>query len=300
MTMLERSIQELKRLTFTEGVFSSLSFLSWSLDQYVFLRLAQRLVYDRMNGYVLKKLKNSSVRMILNASDTGISQELMRKGSHEPLSTKILMDNLHEGMRIADVGANLGYFALQEAKAVGPKGIVYAIEPISQNFFLLKQNVALNNLKNIQVFNLAIGDEDGSLDLFLSYASNWASAFKTPINIDQKITVPSKRLDTFLKDKGKVDLVRMDVEGYETKIVDGMEETLKQKNLTLFIEIHPLFTGKNSCKAFLQKLDSFGFTPFAVVFGNHPGKLIKNITDIKSLISNDYLMSVIFHGFFRN
>lgn len=298
--MLERSIQEFKRLTFTEGVFSSLSFLSWSLDQYMFSRLAQRLVYDRMNGYVLKKLKNSSVRMILNASDTGISQELMRKGSHEPLSTKILMDNLHEGMRIADVGANLGYFALQEAKAVGPKGVVYAIEPISQNFFLLKHNVALNNLKNIQVFNLAIGDEDGSLDLFLSYASNWASAFKTPINIDQKITVPSKRLDTFLKDKGKVDLVRMDVEGYETKIVDGMEETLKQKNLMLFIEIHPLFTGKNSCKAFLQKLDSFGFTPFAVVFGNHPGKLIKNVTDMKSLIRNDYLMSVIFHGFFRN
>ena len=79
-----------------------------------------------------------------------------------------------------------------------------------------------------------------------------------------------------------------------------MEETLKQKNLMLFIEIHPLFTGKNRCKAFLQKLDSFGFAPFAVVFGNHPGKLIKNVTDMKSLISNDYLMSVIFHGFFRN
>ena len=298
--MLERSIKEFKRLTFTEGFFSSLSFLSWSLDQYVFSRLAQRLIYDRMNGYVLKKLKNSSVSMILNASDTGISQELMRKGSHEPLSTKILMENLHEGMSIADVGANLGYFALQEAKVVGPKGVVYAIEPIPQNFFLLRHNVALNNLKNIQVFNLAIGDEDGSLDLFLSYASNWASAFKTPINIDQKITVPSKRLDTFLKDKGKVDLVRMDVEGYETKIVDGMEETLKQKNLMLFIEIHPLFTGKNRCKAFLQKLDRFGFAPFAVVFGNHPGKLIKNVTDMKSLIRNNYLMSVIFHGFFRN
>jgi len=300
LTMLERSIKEFKRLTFTEGFFSSLSFLSWSLDQYVFSRLAQRLIYDRMNGYVLKKLKNSSVSMILNASDTGISQELMRKGSHEPLSTKILMENLHEGMSIADVGANLGYFALQEAEVVGPKGVVYAIEPIPQNFFLLRHNVALNNLKNIQVFNLAIGDEDGSLDLFLSYASNWASAFKTPINIDQKITVPSKRLDTFLKDKGKVDLVRMDVEGYETKIVDGMEETLKQKNLMLFIEIHPLFTGKSRCEAFLQKLDRFGFAPFAVVFGNHPGKLIKNVTDMKSLIRNNYLMSVIFHGFFRN
>lgn len=298
--MLERSIKEFKRLTFTEGVFSSLSFFYWSLDQYVFSRLAQRLVYNRMNGYVLKKLNNSSVRMILNASDTGISQELMRKGSHEPLSTKILMENLHEGMRIADVGANLGYFALQEAKVVGPKGVVYAIEPIPQNFFLLKHNVALNNLENIQVFNLAIGDTDGSLDLFLGCASNWASAFKTSINTDQKITVPSKRLDTFLKDKGKVDLVRMDVEGYETKIVDGMEETLKQKNLMLFMEIHPIFTGKNRCRAFLQKLDSFGFAPFAVVFGNHPGKLIKNVTDMKSLIRNDYLMSVIFHGFFRN
>lgn len=298
--MLEKSIKEIKRLAYTEGVFSSLSFLSWSLDQYVFSRLAQRLIYNRMNGYVLKKLSNSSVRMILNANDPGISQELMLKGSHEPLSTKILMKNLREGMHIADVGANLGYFALQEAKAVGPKGAVYAIEPIPQNFLLLKHNVALNNLENTQVFNMAIGDKDGSLDLFIGRASNWASAFKTPINIDQKINVQCQRLDTFLKDKGKVDLVRMDVEGYETKIVDGMEETLKQKNLMLFMEIHPPFMGKDSCKKFLQKLDSFGFAPFAVVFGNHPGKLIKNVTDMKSLIHNDYLMSVIFHGFFRN
>jgi len=298
--MLERSIKEIKRLTYTEGIFSSLSFISWSLDQYVFSRLAQRLIYNRMNGYVLKKLSNSSVSMILNANDPGISQELMLKGSHEPLSTKILMKNLHEGMRIADVGANLGYFALQEAKAVGPKGVVYAIEPIPQNFLLLKHNVALNNLKNTQVINMAIGDKDGSLDLFIGRASNWASAFKTPINTDQKITVPCQRLDTFLKDKGKVDLVRMDVEGYEAKIVDGMEETLKQKNLMLFMEIHPPFMGKASCKMFLQRLDSFGFAPFAVVFGNHPGKLIKNVTDMKSLIHNDHLMSVIFHGFFRN
>lgn len=298
--MLERSIKELKRLTLTEGVFSTLSFISWSLDQYLFTPLAQRLIYNRMNGFVLKKLNNSSVRMILNTNDPGISQELMLKGSHEPLSTKILLKNLHEGMRIADVGANLGYFALQEAKAVGPKGVVYAIEPIPQNFFLLKHSVALNNLENTQVYNMAIGDKDGSLDLFIGRASNWASAFKTPINIDQKITVPCQRLDTFLKDKGKVDLVRMDVEGYETKIVDGMEDTLKQKNLMLFMEIHPPFMGKDAYKKFLQKLDSFGFAPFAVVFGNHPGKLIKNVTDMKSLIHNDYLMSVIFHGFFRN
>jgi len=298
LTMLERSIQELKRLTCTEGVFSSLSFLSWSLDQYVFSRLAQRLVYDRMNGYVLKKLDNSSVRMILNASDTGISQELMRKGSHEPLSTKILMENVHEGMRIADVGANLGYFALQEAKAVGPKGVVYAVEPVPSNWFLLKQNVALNNLSNVEVYNLAIGDRDGVLDMFLSGGSNWGSALRTTLNYDRKITVPCQRLDSLLKDKGKVDLVRMDVEGYEANIVDGMTETLKQKGLILFMELHPLFARKR-CETMLRKLDDYGFVPFAVV-GHYDARLVKNVKTIGDLLRDRYLMGTIFHGFFRN
>jgi FkbM family methyltransferase len=298
--MLERTIKEFKRIVLTDGIFSSLNFLYWFLDDYFSSQLAQRLVYNRMNGYVVKKLNNSNVRMILNTNDQGISQELIRKGSHEPLSTKILMENLHEGMRIVDVGANLGYFALQEAKAVESKGRVYAIEPVPQNYFLLKQNTILNNLQNMKVFNLAIGDKDESLSLFLGKASNWASAFRTPINTERKITVPSMRLDTFLKNREKVDLIRMDVEGYEAKIVDGMEKTLKQKNLMLFMEIHPIFMGKKRCKELLRKLTNHGFTPFAVVFGNHPGKEIKSITSMKSLMRNDFLMKGIFHGFFRN
>jgi FkbM family methyltransferase len=298
--VFKKSIQELKRLIYTEGVLSSLRFCYSSLDQYVFSRLAQRVVYKKMNGYVLKKLNNSSVYMILDAADAGISQELMLKGSHEPLSNKILMENLREGMHVVDIGANLGYYALQEAKAIGPKGIVYAIEPVPHNYFLLKHNAVLNNLENIQVFNLAIGDKDESLSLFLGKTSNWASAIKTPTTSNGKITVQSQRLDTFLKDKGKVDLVRMDVEGYETKIVEGMTETLKQKNLMLFIEFHPIFFSKDEYLSMLECLGSSGFTPLAIVVGGQHDKLVKNVTNMKSLINNSYLMTTVFHGFFKN
>jgi FkbM family methyltransferase len=296
--MLERSIQELKRLALTEGVFSTLNFFQWSLNRYMFSHVVQPLVYKRMNGYVIKKLNNSSVRMILNANDSGISQELMYKGTHETLSTKILMENIREGMRIVDIGANLGYFALQEAKAVGPKGVVYAIEPVPSNWFLLKQNVALNDLSNVEVYNLAIGDKDGVLDMFMSGGSNWGSALRTTLNSDNKITVHCRRIDTLLKGKGKVDLVRMDVEGYESNVVDGMTETLKQKELMLFIELHPLFARKR-CEAVLRKLDDYGFVPFAVV-GNYDGRLIKDVKTIGDLLRNTYLMGTIFHGFFRN
>lgn len=296
--MLEKSIREFKWFIDDGGIIGSLGFVYSSLDQYLFSRVIRRLIYDKMNGYVIKKLNNSSIKMILNANDTGISQELMRIGSHEPLSTKILMKNLHEEMNVVDIGANLGYFALQEAEVIGPKGLVYAIEPIPQNYLLLKKNIALNGFRNVRVFNLAIGNADGCLDLFLSPASNWASAFKTSLNTNQKLSVPSERLDTFLEGRGRVDLIRMDVEGYETNIIDGMEKTLKQKHLMLFIEVHPLFTGKEKCKRFLQKLGDYGFAPLAVVFGNHPGKLIENINDMKSLMHNDHLMNAIFHGFF--
>ena len=178
--------------------------------------------------------------MILDLSDKGICKDLFLYRSREPESTKIFMKELSEGMKVVDIGANIGYYALIESRIVGNHGKVYAIEPEPKNFQLFKSNVELNNYSDrVELFNIAIGNKIGKELFEISDMYNTHRIAKASDLSDKCIEVPITTLDEFLKDRS-ADFVRMDVEGYEYFIVLGMEKTLKRNHpLKLFIEVHP-------------------------------------------------------------
>jgi len=179
-------------------------------------------------------------KMILDLADRGICKDLFLYRSREPESTKIFIKELSEGMKVVDIGANIGYYALIESRIVGNQGKVYAIEPEPRNFQLFKNNVELNNYSDcVELFNIAIGDRTGKELFEISDMYNTHRIAKESDLSDKCIEVPITTLDEFLKDK-RVDFVRMDVEGYEYFIVLGMEKTLKKNQpLKLFVEVHP-------------------------------------------------------------
>ena len=103
-------------------------------------------------------------KMYLNLkSDTGISKDLFIFKKREYLSTDFLQNQnfINPGDVILDIGANIGYYALLESRLTGPRGMVYAIEPVLNNYYTLKSNVELNDIKNINMFKLAIGNKNG-------------------------------------------------------------------------------------------------------------------------------------------
>jgi len=191
------------------------------------------------NGFLLKDIQGS--KMLLNLRDEGISKELVFNDIREVGATNYMYRVVNKDDIVLDIGANIGYYALMEAKLVGENGKIYAIEPVPQNFELLKRNISINGYKNIKVFNFAIGDKNGTEKLYLSNKSNWHSIIAFDEQGSGKaIDVTIITIDTFLKDKQYPSLIRMDVEGYEDKIIRGMMETLKKdRPLKLFIEIHP-------------------------------------------------------------
>ena len=223
-----------------EGYLSAIKrFFAWRLqysigDELLFL----------LNRYMRKSQKVvvniHGTEMILDLSDKGICKDLFLYRSREPESTKIFMKEVSEGMKVVDVGANIGYYALIEARIVGNYGKVYAIEPEPKNFQLFKSNVELNNYSDrVELFNIAIGNKTGKELFEISDMSNTHRIAKASDLSDKCIEVPITTLDEFLKDKS-VDFVRMDVEGYEYFIVLGMEKTLKKNHpLKIFIEVHP-------------------------------------------------------------
>lgn len=211
-------------------------------------------------GEVVKNVQGS--KMILNLNDVGISRELAIYGVHESQSTKEVKNIITPGMKILEVGANIGYYALLETRLAGPTGHLYAMEPSPFNFELLERNLKLNGLKNYDLYNTAAGATIGTAKFLLSGRSNLSTFIEREDLTGEEVDVNVTTLDEFMKDK-KVDFIRMDVEGYEGEILKGAEKVLSEGNRPkyFFIEIHSelLHKKKSSAKDIVEYLGKFGY-----------------------------------------
>ena len=249
-------------------------------------------------GYVAikKKNQNNSKDFIVDVNgyklqvipgDLGISSELMMFKTHEPLTTKLLSKELKKGMICLDVGGNIGYYTLLESNIIGDTGKVIAIEPSPPNFKHLKRNLEIQNSENVDAYNFAAGDVDGNLNFLVYKESN--GSFTIPdgetTNLPgELIKVPAKRLDTFLKELNieHVDFVRMDVEGYEHHIIEGMKETIKKSKPMFQIEVHVTLMGKEGTRKFLEEFQDFGYEAKYYVPRDIDTPFIGTMNDVKN------------------
>jgi FkbM family methyltransferase len=192
--------------------------------------------------------------------DTGVSREIAVHRVHEPLVTRLLPETLKPGMNVVDIGSNIGYYALLEARLVGPSGKVVAIEPMRENARQLIQNVEANGYKNIVIHQLGIADRNGMEEMNVSEKSNWHTLGPVPWPTTQR-QVPVSTLDVLVKRLSlkRVDLIRMDLEGYEITVIKGMLWTLRKYSPRMLVEIHPHIVGAQSILKYLQSLERFGF-----------------------------------------
>lgn len=203
--------------------------------------------------------------MYLNAGDSGISKELAVYRIHEPRATMVLRQVLKPGMTVIDIGANVGYYSLIASAAVGPTGRVIAIEPVSSNVNLLINNATANGCGNVQIWRGAICDYDGTARMHLSTKSNWHSlipgATTTSASVVGEEEVPAARLGSVISRVGleSVDLVRMDIEGYEATAIDGMNEVLRLFSPALLMELHPNIIGSAKTLQLLENLEAVGY-----------------------------------------
>jgi len=192
--------------------------------------------------------------------DPGVSRELAIHKVHEPLATQLLLQILRPGMNVVDIGSNIGYYALLEARLIGPHGKVVAIEPMQENARHLVQNIQANGYKNIVVHELGIADRNGMAEMNVSEKSNWHTLSPVPWPTTQRQVCVST-LDDLVKRLSlkRVDLIRMDLEGYEITVIKGMQWTLRKYDPRLLVEIHPHIVGAQSILKYLHSLESLGF-----------------------------------------
>ena len=220
--------------------------------------------------------------MILYEKDKGVSRELLINKTREPYAVAILPNIIQKGNTVVDIGANIGYYALQECSLVGNTGHVYAIEPVSTNIQILNKNIKLNHYENISTYKLACGEKNTKGNINVSVKGNWSSLSKSLNRTylrEEEVDIVT--LDKFLIGKPNPQLIRMDVEGYEYNIVLGMKNLLESKiPLKLLIEVHFDILMEKVLNLF-EILQDYGFEISMASIEPHPwiikSKLGQNI-----------------------
>ena len=165
------------------------------------------------------------------AQEWRLAAYLEHRGHPEPATHKAIQSYLEEGMTFVDIGASFGLLTIPAATAVGSKGFVQAWEPDPISFEILSGNIQLNNLlslRTVELLPLAAGRVAEQRLLFLENSSRTYSSLNRPEAINPKsISVKVRSLDEMLPQR-RVDLLKIDAEGYEPAILEGATKALEQ------------------------------------------------------------------------
>lgn len=183
-------------------------------------------------------------------------------------SKQALYSLMKLGNVIIDVGANVGEVTLHAAKIVGETGHVHAFEPDPKNYLRLTTNLDLNSFSNISHPKLGLGDISGTFIIGNVDARNRGMNRiiheNSPSYLSSKIEVST--LDAYVKEKNitQLDLIKIDVEGFEYNVISGGVKTLDTFRPIFFIELdnsNLLEQGSSAKKlvAFLEEKNYFIF-----------------------------------------
>jgi FkbM family methyltransferase len=168
-----------------------------------------------------------------------ITPEVEREGRWDPWDAEALKKELQPGMRVLNLGAHIGYFALLAARGVGPEGAVTAIEAAPANFALLRENVRRAKLGNVRVVHAAVADRGGALELSLSPNNTGDHRAYAHEGADESVTVPAVTVDGVLGPDERVDFVFADIQGTEHVAMTGMLETVRRWHPPMLLEFWP-------------------------------------------------------------
>lgn len=203
--------------------------------------LAER---DPLDTWVLAQLADG-LRLWVDLGDYGVSRPCLF-GHYEPEETAFLRATLKPGDTFVDIGANIGWFALNAAVCVGGKGRVIAFEPRPNTCERLALSATANGFDHMEVHPLALGDTPGRLTVASKIAArNPGGTWSLPTEElaasagagYERFEVDVARLDDF--DLRHCDLLKIDIEGAEYLALSGARETISRLRPVIMSEVNP-------------------------------------------------------------
>jgi FkbM family methyltransferase len=161
------------------------------------------------------------------------------KACEDRVERRFLASSLSPGDIVVDVGANIGIYSRFFSKCVGPAGIVHSFEPSPANFARLR--AALSGASNVRLNQLAVGEASARAMLYVSDALNVDHrAYPTAGETRSCLPIESIALDDYFSPGERVDVIKLDIQGYELHAVRGAERVIREnEGIKLLFEFWP-------------------------------------------------------------
>jgi len=151
----------------------------------------------------------------------------------------LLRKILFQGAVVTDVGANIGIYSQFLSRCIGPTGLVHSFEPSPDNFGRL--SAFTRHLSNVRLAHAAVGERSGECKLYVSDKLNVDHrAYKADGDSRRAISIEMVALDDYFKPGERVDLIKMDIQGYELHALRGAQRVLQENmEIHLLLEFWP-------------------------------------------------------------
>jgi len=187
-------------------------------------------------GYVVADIGNG-LKAVVDPSEPEFGRHIVAGGGWEPHVVEAIRSNLGLGQTFVDIGGNVGVMSFNAAAVVGARGKVIAFEPNPRNVSAFRRGIVANGNNNILLLSLALSDHHHMIGLTsASNAKVLGDASATQV-ADVVQAVPG---DEILEHQSQIDLIKIDIEGYELPALMGLQKTLVRHKPKILCEFNPL------------------------------------------------------------
>ena len=271
-------------------------FLYWQISQSIY---PHELIYSFVGG----------TKLVVKKGLTGATGNIYT-GLHEFSDMGFLIHFLRKDDLFFDIGANVGSYTVLAGGYSGARTV--AIEPIPKTFSWLIRNLAVNNLQQkVKPKNIGMGSQKGKLHFTAAYDTVNHVLSKDEISRGEyAVDVQIETFDSISSAEGIPGLVKIDVEGYETEVLKGMENSLKSDLLkAIIIELNGSGMRYGYEESWIDKClrennyKPYQYDPFSRIlqevehFGSHNTIYIRDIDFVKDRLANAEKLTVFSENF---
>jgi FkbM family methyltransferase len=185
---------------------------------------------------VFRRIGNKAYRYVFPAYHLAYR---MFKAYADRAERQLLQKILFPGAVVVDGGANIGIYSEFLSRCVGPNGVVHSFEPCSDNFMRLRS--ATRKMANVRPCLAVLGERSGETMLYLSDRLNVDHrAYATEGNARRVVQVGMVALDDYFKPRERVDLLKLDIQGYELHALQGAKRIMNEnQEIKVLLEFWP-------------------------------------------------------------
>jgi len=159
---------------------------------------------------------------------------------------------IKKGDWVLDVGANIGHYTAKLSEIVGDTGRVIAFEPVPNTFELLSANMAAGKFKNVTLLNVAVSDKTQIMGIEMpKFDTGLDNYYRAQLTADSSSLQVMCLSVSDLKLTQPIKLIKIDAEGHDLFVLQGMEDLLKRD--------YPVLIVEDDSEGVLEYLSSLGY-----------------------------------------